>query len=50
LPSKKGKSLVYSGSNGAGKSTTIRMIITLTEASQGEIEVAGYDVKNTAIR
>jgi ABC-2 type transport system ATP-binding protein len=33
------------GPNGAGKSTTIRMMITLTSPSQGQIEVAGYDVK-----
>jgi ABC-2 type transport system ATP-binding protein len=32
------------GPNGAGKSTTIRMLITLTQPSQGQIEVAGYDV------
>ena len=33
------------GPNGAGKSTTIRMLTTLTEATQGDIVVAGYDVK-----
>jgi ABC-2 type transport system ATP-binding protein len=41
----KGEIFGLLGPNGAGKSTTIRMIITLTEASQGEIEVAGYNVK-----
>jgi len=41
----KGEIFGLLGPNGAGKSTTIRMIITLTEASQGEIAVAGYDVK-----
>jgi ABC-2 type transport system ATP-binding protein len=35
------------GPNGAGKSTTIRMMITLTSASQGQIEVAGYDVQRS---
>lgn len=32
------------GPNGAGKSTTIRMLTTLTRPSQGQIQVAGYDV------
>ena len=32
------------GPNGAGKSTTIRMLTTLTKPSEGQIEVAGYDV------
>ncbi|GFE68927.1 ABC transporter ATP-binding protein [Chroococcus sp. FPU101] len=32
------------GPNGAGKSTTIRMMITLTQPSQGQIQVAGYDI------
>jgi ABC-2 type transport system ATP-binding protein len=32
------------GPNGAGKSTTIRMLTTLTQPSQGQIQVAGYDV------
>jgi ABC-2 type transport system ATP-binding protein len=32
------------GANGAGKSTTIRMLIGLTKLTAGKIEVAGYDV------
>ncbi|UBF28865.1 heme ABC exporter ATP-binding protein CcmA [Kovacikia minuta CCNUW1] len=32
------------GPNGAGKSTTIRMLTTLTQPSQGQIQVAGYNV------
>jgi ABC-2 type transport system ATP-binding protein len=32
------------GANGAGKSTTIRMLIGLTKLTAGQIEVAGYDV------
>src|SRR5919199_1542619 len=32
------------GANGAGKSTTIRMLTSLTRPSSGHIEVAGYDV------
>lgn len=30
------------GANGAGKSTTIGMLITLVKPTQGEIEIAGY--------
>ena len=36
------------GPNGAGKSTTIRMLTTLTRPSQGEIQIAGYDVVQQA--
>lgn len=32
------------GPNGAVKSTTIRMLTTLTQPTQGKIEIAGYDV------
>ncbi|MEB3336642.1 MAG: ABC transporter ATP-binding protein [Leptolyngbyaceae bacterium] len=32
------------GPNGAGKSTTIRMLTTLTRPTQGQLQVAGYDV------
>lgn len=32
------------GPNGAGKSTTIRMLTTLTRPSEGQIEIAGYNV------
>ncbi|MBP0014100.1 MAG: ABC transporter ATP-binding protein [Roseofilum sp. SBFL] len=32
------------GPNGAGKSTTIRMLTTLTRPTDGQIEVAGYNV------
>lgn len=32
------------GPNGAGKSTTIRMLITLTQPTEGQIEVAGYNI------
>lgn len=38
------------GPNGAGKSTTIRMLTTLTNPSQGEIYVAGYNVKRQSIK
>ncbi|PZO17806.1 MAG: ABC transporter ATP-binding protein [Leptolyngbya foveolarum] len=33
------------GPNGAGKSTTIRMLTTLAQQTQGDIVVAGYDVR-----
>ena len=33
------------GPNGAGKSTTIRMLTTLARQTQGDIVVAGYDVR-----
>ncbi|MGL5805256.1 MAG: ATP-binding cassette domain-containing protein [Xenococcaceae cyanobacterium] len=32
------------GFNGARKSTTISMLISLSKPSQGSIEVAGYDL------
>jgi ABC-2 type transport system ATP-binding protein len=33
------------GPNGAGKSTTIRMLTTLTQPSQGQIQIAGFDIQ-----
>lgn len=36
------------GPNGAGKTTIIRMLTTLSEASEGRAEVAGYDVRTQA--
>ncbi|MBZ8181924.1 ABC transporter ATP-binding protein [Oscillatoria salina] len=38
------------GPNGAGKSTTIRMLITLTRPTQGNIEVAGFEVSSYPAR
>ncbi len=37
------------GPNGAGKSTTIRMLITLTKPTQGQLEVAGYEVTSSPL-
>lgn len=43
-----GESFGLLGPNGAGKSTTIRMLTTLTRPTQGQIQVAGYDVIHQA--
>ena len=40
-----GKIFGFLGQNGAGKSTTIRMLLTLVEPSSGEIEIFGLDLK-----
>jgi ABC-2 type transport system ATP-binding protein len=41
---KKGEIFGYLGANGAGKSTTIRILCGLTTVSKGDAEVAGVDV------
>jgi len=38
------------GPNGAGKSTTTRMLTTLTKPSQGQIQVANYDVVRQSLQ
>jgi ABC-2 type transport system ATP-binding protein len=38
------------GSNGAGKSTVIRILITLTRPDRGTARVAGYDVSSESAR
>lgn len=40
-----GKVYGFLGQNGAGKSTTIRMLLTLVEPDSGEIEIFGMDLK-----
>jgi len=40
-----GKVYGFLGQNGAGKSTTIRMLLTLIEPTEGEIEIFGMDLK-----
>src|ERR1700751_4795795 len=40
-----GKIYGFLGQNGAGKSTTIRMLLTLVEPSAGEIKIFGLDLK-----
>jgi ABC-2 type transport system ATP-binding protein len=49
---KKGEIFGYLGANGAGKSTTIRILCGLLSVSSGEAEVAGVDVvhKPNAVR
>lgn len=39
-----GKIVGFIGANGAGKSTTIKMLCGLTKPTSGEVEVAGFDV------
>jgi ABC-2 type transport system ATP-binding protein len=41
----RGEIFGYLGANGAGKSTTIRMLIGLLPPSEGEARVAGHDVR-----
>jgi ABC-2 type transport system ATP-binding protein len=45
---KKGEIFGYLGANGAGKSTTIRMLCGLLAVTSGEVEVAGVDVVHRA--
>src|SRR5215467_11409359 len=40
-----GKIYGFLGQNGAGKSTTIRMLLTLVQPSAGEIKIFGLDLK-----
>ncbi len=41
----KGDVYGFLGQNGAGKSTTIRMLLTLVEPTGGEIEIFGYNLR-----
>jgi fluoroquinolone transport system ATP-binding protein len=43
---KKGEIFGFLGPSGAGKSTTQNILVGLLQLQQGEVEVAGYDVKH----
>lgn len=43
---KKGEIFGFLGPSGAGKSTTQNILVGLLELQEGEVEVAGYDVKH----
>src|SRR6516162_554236 len=45
LEVKRGEIFGFLGPNGAGKSTTIRILCGLLEPTEGEAEVAGYNVR-----
>ncbi len=45
---KKGDLFALLGTNGAGKSTTIKMLTTLTIPTSGNIKIAGMDIKKDA--
>ncbi|MCM1008524.1 MAG: ATP-binding cassette domain-containing protein [Ruminococcus flavefaciens] len=42
----KGELIGFLGVNGAGKSTTINMMSTLLEPTNGKINICGFDIKN----
>ena len=42
----KGDVYGFLGQNGAGKSTTIRMLLTLIEPTNGEIEIFGMNINH----
>ena len=42
----KGEFVVLSGASGAGKTTLLRLLYADEQASDGDIEVAGFDVTN----
>jgi len=43
---KEGEVFGFLGPSGAGKSTTQNILVGLLQLQQGEVEVAGYDIKN----
>ena len=46
---KKGFVTGFVGRNGAGKSTTIEMIMNLTRPNSGEVKVFGLDIKDLSL-
>lgn len=45
----KGEIIGYIGTNGAGKSTTIKIILGIVEGYRGEVRVLGQDIKSNPI-
>ncbi len=45
-----GQSMALIGHNGSGKSTFLRMVAGLLDASEGEIEIAGFDLSDVEAR
>ena len=43
---KDGENVILLGTSGCGKTTTLRMINRLTEATSGSIQVAGKNIKD----
>ncbi|HAB51647.1 MAG TPA: multidrug ABC transporter ATP-binding protein [Ignavibacteriales bacterium] len=46
---KQGEIFGFLGANGAGKSTTIRMLIGILEPTSGDALVSGYSIKNQSV-
>ena len=46
---KEGEMLALLGVNGAGKSTTIKMLSCLTKPSGGNASIGGYDIINSKL-
>ena len=40
---------MFAGPNGSGKTTTIRLLLGLLEASHGRAEVLGYDTRTETL-
>ncbi len=45
-----GQSVALIGHNGSGKSTFLRMVAGLLDASEGEVEIAGFDLSDVEAR
>ena len=45
----KGEIIGYIGTNGAGKSTTIKIILGIVEGYRGEVKVLGHNIKEDPI-
>ena len=47
---KRGELFGFIGPNGAGKTTTLKILMGLIRATQGDAEILGHDVRETAFR